>query len=134
MTSEIIFASLQTVATTVLVSIVGYRIQRNFQIKDDFTKEKNKTIASKSVECETEIFEIFKSVGAKYTIPPDEILNYSNRINELRFKSYLYIDEAIYKVSEEFADYLLEIHEDSNCRDKYKEEEFFKKFKNKFKR
>jgi hypothetical protein len=127
-------ATIQTLVTTIFVSIAVFLMQRRFQMKDEYTKEKNKLIATQAVQCETELFNILKEVFSQFNLNVNQFLNYANQINTLRLKHYLYIDENINKTSQEFADYCLEVTTDINNRTKFKEETFIKNFKKYFKK
>ena len=124
----------QPLITTVFIALLGYIVQRRYKYLDTYKIEKNKSILTKTIESESEIFDILKIVVINYSITSSDLINYSQKITQLRMDNYLYISDKIYSISGKISDYLLEVSQDSSKRTKFGEEQWMKEFKREFRK
>ena len=110
-----------------------YWIQRRHKRNDDFIIEKNKNLANKFIDCESEIFMLMNTVKTN-NLTSDISIELSKKINTLTIINYLFISKELILISKNFSDYLLEISVDPNLKSIKKETDFINKFKTEFKK
>jgi hypothetical protein len=118
--------------TSLFTNVIAYLIQRKHKIRDAFKSEKDKLIVSKSFDNEVKLFELINFVSNQYTFDSNNLKTISDQINEIRRENFLYINENIYILCKEFADYLLLVSVDSSKMDKGFEQKCIHKFKDEF--
>ncbi|PWB20684.1 hypothetical protein [Flavobacterium sp. HTF] len=123
----------QLFLNTVFSGGIFYFIQRKHKRNDDFIIEKNKRIVEKHVDFESQLFHLMNTV--KIGNINDQIcIDLYTRIKNFTILNYLYISDDLLKISNEFADYLLEISINITTRDRELENKLIKKFKSEFKK
>lgn len=125
---------LQSLFTSGLVSGILYVWQRQHKISDSLTIERNKLSAQKSMQYETEIFDLMKSIRTEIDLDSKKLIDLSGNINNLRNEYRLHISDKISEISNKFADYLLEVAADEYKRNRYEEDRLLDKFKKQFRK
>lgn len=125
---------LQSLFTSGLVSVILYAWQRKHKINDSLIMERNKLSAQQSMQYETEIFDLMKSIRTEINLDSKKLIDLSGSINKLRNDYRLYISDKISEISSKFADYLLEVAADEYKRNRYEEDRLLDKFKKQFRK
>jgi hypothetical protein len=111
---------------------IAYFIQRKHKIADATATKKNEIVVAESIANEVKLFEIFNTAFQKIGYDSVSYRNAANEMHTIRKNNRLYLKDKVYYLSEEIANYSLEVAADPLKIDKTQEQKFIHRFKDAF--